>query len=265
MPIEQATYIKELQPDWPVGSDPESAGDDHLRLIKQAMVNTFPELDAPVTGTPTQLNDLTAHLRYSPADATDPVNIIPEHLAAQSETEEGVVAIQLNVKPGTAQQPDGAINFNTIMEVIYRVGTIITNTGTNPAGYLGFGTWVARTGYIAGVGDKTDFYGKTVALGPGEGAGTWRVGNVCIVGQALPLVMDYVGDHTHAYTRFGSGGNPGNSFSLNDTQYGDIPSGTEGAGGHTPTGQVTIGTGSVTEGDPFTPPYHGVYVWERTE
>lgn len=42
MPLETATYIPELTITNPVGaSDPKSAGDDHLRLIKKTMLNTF--------------------------------------------------------------------------------------------------------------------------------------------------------------------------------------------------------------------------------
>jgi len=42
MGLESATYIPELTNTNPVGaSDPKSAGDDHLRLIKKTILNTF--------------------------------------------------------------------------------------------------------------------------------------------------------------------------------------------------------------------------------
>ena len=42
MPLESATYIPELTQTNPVGaSDPKSAGDDHLRLIKKVLLNSF--------------------------------------------------------------------------------------------------------------------------------------------------------------------------------------------------------------------------------
>jgi len=42
MTLEVATYINDLQPVNPPGTDPTSQGDDHLRLIKQVLPNQFP-------------------------------------------------------------------------------------------------------------------------------------------------------------------------------------------------------------------------------
>lgn len=42
MTIEVATYITDLQPVNPTSTDQVSQGDDHLRLIKQVLQNTFP-------------------------------------------------------------------------------------------------------------------------------------------------------------------------------------------------------------------------------
>ena len=41
MPVEAATYVADLQPVNPPSTDPRSQGDDHLRLIKQVLQNTF--------------------------------------------------------------------------------------------------------------------------------------------------------------------------------------------------------------------------------
>lgn len=42
MTIEVATYISDLAPANPGGTDPRSEGDNHIRLIKQVLLNTFP-------------------------------------------------------------------------------------------------------------------------------------------------------------------------------------------------------------------------------
>jgi hypothetical protein len=42
MTVEVATFITDLQPVNPPATDPRSQGDDHLRLIKQVLQNTFP-------------------------------------------------------------------------------------------------------------------------------------------------------------------------------------------------------------------------------
>jgi hypothetical protein len=57
MPLEAATYLSGLNASNPVGAtDPKSQGDDHLRLIKSTLLNTFPNLNAAVTSDPTELN-----------------------------------------------------------------------------------------------------------------------------------------------------------------------------------------------------------------
>jgi hypothetical protein len=56
VPLESANYISQLNPANPNSTDTVSQADDHLRVIKQALKNTFPNLDAPVTVTPAQLN-----------------------------------------------------------------------------------------------------------------------------------------------------------------------------------------------------------------
>ena len=41
MGLESATFISDLVPTNPTGLDPRSEGDDHLRLIKEVLQNTF--------------------------------------------------------------------------------------------------------------------------------------------------------------------------------------------------------------------------------
>lgn len=42
MGLETGTYISDLTPAWPTASETKSQGDDHLRLIKEVVKNTFP-------------------------------------------------------------------------------------------------------------------------------------------------------------------------------------------------------------------------------
>lgn len=57
MPVESATYINTLDQANPGGADLLVDADDHIRLIKKVLKATFPNLDAPVTATPNQLNN----------------------------------------------------------------------------------------------------------------------------------------------------------------------------------------------------------------
>lgn len=47
MPLEDATYLFDLVPANPPGTDSVREGDDHLRLIKQVLQNTFPNITGP--------------------------------------------------------------------------------------------------------------------------------------------------------------------------------------------------------------------------
>lgn len=62
MSLESATYVNQLVVSNPDGADPKGQGDDHLRLIKNTLKNTFPNLNAAVTVTPAELNSLAGGL-----------------------------------------------------------------------------------------------------------------------------------------------------------------------------------------------------------
>lgn len=58
MSLESATYVNQLVVSNPDGADPKGQGDDHLRLIKNTLKNTFPNLNAAVNATPAEMNSL---------------------------------------------------------------------------------------------------------------------------------------------------------------------------------------------------------------
>jgi hypothetical protein len=59
MPLENAQYINQLNDLWPLGTDGLNASDDHHRVIKQAAVQSFPNIGGEVTATEADLNTLT--------------------------------------------------------------------------------------------------------------------------------------------------------------------------------------------------------------
>lgn len=60
MGLEAATLIHELDPANPVGgADPKGQGDDHIRMLKNVLLNTLPNVEGVVTATHTQLNKTT--------------------------------------------------------------------------------------------------------------------------------------------------------------------------------------------------------------
>ncbi|MFM9928207.1 hypothetical protein VLK31_34930 [Variovorax sp. H27-G14] len=56
MPLETGTYISDLVATNPTGADGKNVGDDHLRLIKLLLRNTFPNITGAVTPTHLQFN-----------------------------------------------------------------------------------------------------------------------------------------------------------------------------------------------------------------
>jgi hypothetical protein len=58
MALETGTYISDLVTTNPSGGDFVEQGDDHLRLIKSTLKTTFPNINAAVTATPGQLNNV---------------------------------------------------------------------------------------------------------------------------------------------------------------------------------------------------------------
>lgn len=59
MALETASYISQLNPANPPGSDPLANAADHIRMIKATLKNTFPTLTSPITATFENLNNGT--------------------------------------------------------------------------------------------------------------------------------------------------------------------------------------------------------------
>lgn len=60
MPVESATYVNQLNVSNPPASDGLAQADDHLRLLKAALLATFPNLNSAANCTPTEMNQLAA-------------------------------------------------------------------------------------------------------------------------------------------------------------------------------------------------------------
>jgi len=58
MGLESGTYLDDLDVNNPLGTDERTTADNHLRLIKEVLKNTFPNVDGAVNPTPAQLNFL---------------------------------------------------------------------------------------------------------------------------------------------------------------------------------------------------------------
>lgn len=62
MAVENVTFIDSLNPASPAGGDSISEGDDHIRNIKRAIKDTFPNVDGPVELTTAEFGALKSGL-----------------------------------------------------------------------------------------------------------------------------------------------------------------------------------------------------------
>lgn len=271
MPLESAIYINTLQPDWPTGRDPRSEGDDHLRAIKKVLQNTFPSIDGAVTGTPAQINNITLNTPWVDNSATLGASSffnINDPTAPADEPARALLAAKAATLDDVKANQEILINWQAIANLLYPVGAKYESftDNRNPVDILGFGTWEAVTGIIAGVGAATDSQGYTQNYDVGYHAGYWRVQDGQIVAQQLDvsLAMDAVADHVHHIQGYSDESNDGGVAAGSGD--GREAGNTQGAGGHTPTGHgvVTIGAGGVADGSSFFNPYYGCYIWRRT-
>lgn len=274
MPVENATYISDLNPDWPVGkSDFVSEGDDHIRGMKKSLQNTIPNADGPITGKPTQLNNLTNGINWVDNSATAGAASYFE-VTDPTSTDDTKPDAPLVVGTPTVSQynstPGLSLTWQALMDIIYPVGRPFMSATDNrdPADILGFGTWSPIVGMIAGVGNTVDGGGAAVTFAPGEVAGTVRVTNDHIVSATLgvAVTMDAQGGHVHSGTAFDNDGDPiAGNLTWGDSQA--ITSYTTSEAGehvHNASGSVVIGTGDLANGGQFINPYYGMYIWVRT-
>jgi hypothetical protein len=91
MAVERAEYVNQLDKEAPKGGDSISEGDDHLRVIKEAIVGSFPEIGSVVTATPAELNAVGDLLTDVEGLVTE-VSEIKTELDALDKTAHGNVA-----------------------------------------------------------------------------------------------------------------------------------------------------------------------------
>lgn len=104
MGLESATLIHQLDPANPVGaSDPKSQGDNHIRMLKDCLLNTLPNVDGVVTSSHTELNKLTG-LTATTAELNKLAGTAAGLTAAELSVLDGITATtaELNKLAGTA-------------------------------------------------------------------------------------------------------------------------------------------------------------------
>ena len=145
MGLETGTYIDSLNTSNPGATDSVAQGDDHIRLVKSTIKNTFPNVTGAMTATHTELNLLdgctanTAELNYLDI-ATLGTAEASKALTVDASLD--VTGIRNLTVTGDVSNASGTL---TTLQAVYPVGSIYINAAvsTNPGTLLGFGTWVA--------------------------------------------------------------------------------------------------------------------------
>lgn len=103
MPLETGTYVANLVATNPASTDPKSQGDDHLRLIKSVLLNTFAGFPGMVVVTGTEAQGTTASdytVTVSPSPAGYTASMLAVFKATHTNTGEATVQIgALGTKP----------------------------------------------------------------------------------------------------------------------------------------------------------------------
>lgn len=168
MPLETAIYIDGLVTTNPLGSDPLSAADDHIRLIKSSIKNTFPNISAAVTATEEDLNQA---MRKDGSTMTGPLV-----LSGNPTT---------NLQAATKQYVDS----------VFPTGGIIIWSGTLAAVPSG---WALCNG-TNGTPDLRDRFvvgaGSTYAVGATGGSK-----DAIVVAHSHTATSATAGSHSHSYS-----------------------------------------------------------------
>ncbi|GDX06338.1 hypothetical protein [Buttiauxella sp. A111] len=268
MPLETSpVLISDLVPEWPLATDPQRDGDDHLRIIKQVLQNTFPQADVALDAPFSNLTKIGRQIRYYAA-----AEGVPEQFSVTNEANDNYVPMLGGSH--TAQHMSTVanatlINWGQVINLFYPVGSVIITTNSNsPFAWLGFGTWEHKHGMICGIGDTTDTYGAPIHTNAGWNAGFVRVHPSHIIAHTptWDLATGGGGSHSHQMPANPSDQEGMQTIQGSSSSNGGMLADWTGAAGdhsHDVTGTITVGAGTDAAGDAFMPPRTGYYIWER--
>lgn len=127
MGLEAGEFIKDLVANWPLPTDKRREGDDHLRLIKKVLKNTFPNLNAAVTATPAVLNNLpanTASLVTELKKHLVPARTVVAFSGEEEQIPDGWVLCDGRTVAGFGAVPDLRARFLFGANATYHAGTL---------------------------------------------------------------------------------------------------------------------------------------------
>src|SRR5690348_5375641 len=180
MSLESATYLSDLNAANPSPTDALSQGDDHIRLIKQVLQNTFPNINAAVTVSDETLNALSTTV----AAASVPTGAITLWYGSSASVPSG-----WGICDGTLYNKADASGTIQSPDLRDRVA-------------IGVGAFAATQGTVYGAASQSATTGSAGAHGHTISGDGTHSHNPTIAGHALTIGEMPSHDHT-------IGGNPG--------------------------------------------------------
>lgn len=259
-----ANTINDLNPLYPRDRDYLYEGAAQIRLVKQVLQNTFPNVTEPVQLDSDSLNILASKVTFT-GDSMDVGGLMIK-----------------NATPGTGDrdvvtkgQMEAFMN-NWMQNKIFRIGSYyITEEDINPGDSisLGFGSWAKVTGVIMGTGvvnpDGTVPNASRVEFTSGATGG--RIFNT-VQTENLPLMtingsIFSISSNTHSHNiNFGRGDASGHNSSPNWYSPGSgFTHRTESdTHTHTISGSVSFGRDDISRQPINTlPPFRAAHIWRR--
>lgn len=259
-----AVVITDLNPLYPRDRDYIYEGAAQIRLIKQTLKNTFPNVTEPVEIDSDTFKIMSEKLKFT-GDAMDVGGLMIKN-AAPGTGDKDVV---------TKGQMEAFMN-NWMENKVFRIGSYyITEEDINPGDSisLGFGSWAKVTGVIMGTGvvnpDGTVPNASRVEFTSGATGG--RIFNT-VQTENLPLMTINgssfsVSSNTHAHNiNFGRGDASGHNSSPNWYSPGSgFTHRTESdTHTHTISGSVSFGRDDISRQPINTlPPFRAAHIWRR--
>ena len=252
MTVETGTYINSLNAQFPPETDALSEIDEHLKIIKSTIKNTFPNVDAAVTATPTELNKKTAIVSDG-TNATFNTNITAAKIKTLVGISEPAITTATDsegeVTPALATGITAAEVWNLVkaeaLNSTYPIGSIYASVAnTSPASAFG-GTWAPYgAGKVLAGHDYNDPADAEFVAASTDGSSEKTGGS-----KTHTLTINEMPAHTHSFTAMQDTNN-----SVNRTGGGDL-----GA----PRSTTTSSTGGGAAHN-IMQPYVVVYMWKRT-
>jgi hypothetical protein len=201
MGLEVATLIHQLDPANPVGgTDPKSQGDDHIRMIKATLQNTFPNIDDVIIPTHTELNFIDGLTSSAQNQLNGKLT-----LAATTETFSGTLGISGRFNFGSTHKicvDNGAglnvrNNADTLQIFHISNGGVITAPtfrGTNDSGtYTPVLTNIANATALSNVAHKFARVNNIVTVTGRFACTPFASGVNTVIDIALPIASNFAG------------------------------------------------------------------------